>query len=438
MNDGIFKINLNVSLADKLRNTINSDINLSMQKEYKYRNSPAFLRICAIMDRLYTTAKYLNNLELKYNPNEFHSFKFCDFLNNAYILLNCVDAMGKMFGYDIDKVNSSHKYFPKSEKDDEGSDYSYFSYLRSVASVHPIETDRGMHPEYIDAIFECSPCITWRNANKKNLFLIVYYYDKDKCIRIKEILVDVQRVFDFVRYRYSLLEEIIPCVEKYQSDILKKIQGNVIKREIEFKSYIDYLEYLKGENAKRYPNKEPYELKFAIRFFALKLTDPKNQKLYDKYANALRYAIQFKHRELQNMTTEGFKNCGLKDDDSDNDLDSTLLWGLYILHHDGVGEYDTPISNSIEGLDVFSGLSDCNPYYSWRVDYYFSQAKPFLEKYVSFDGLDIDNKNDSFEFLALIKMALYQSCLKCDCIVNRNIPNDLKYRFELVPDETIK
>lgn len=436
MNDGTFKINLDESLADKLRGTINSGLNLSMQKEYRYRKSPAFLRICAIMDRLHTTARYLNSFELKYNPDEFHSFKFCDFINNAYILKNCVDAMGKMFGYKMDKINSSYKYFPESRRNDKGNDCSYFSYLRSLASVHPIETDK--HPEYIDAVFECSPCITWRNANKKNLFLIVYYYDTNKCIRIKEIPINVQQVFDFVEYRYSLLEEIIPCVEKYQSDILKKIQGNVIRREIEFKSYIDYLKYLKGENEKRYPNKEPYELKFAIRFFDLKLTDPKNQKLYDKYANALRYAIQFKHQELQNMTTEGFKNCGLKDDDPDNSLDSTLLWDLCILHHDGVGEYFTPISKSIEGLDVFSGLSDCNPNYSWNVSENFSQAKPFLEQYVSFDGLSIDDKNDSFEFLALIHMALYLSCLKCDCSVNRNIPNNLKYRFKLKPKEMKK
>lgn len=431
MNDGIFKINLDESLVNKLRDTINSVLHLSMQKKYDFKKSPAFLRICAIMDRLYATAKYLNSFELKYNPDEFHSFKFCDFINNAYILKNCVDAMGKMFGYKMDKINSSYKYFPESRRNDKGNDCSYFSYLRSLASVHPIETDK--HPEYIDAVFECSPYITWRSSSKKKLFLIVYYYDKNNGIRIKEIPIDVQRVFDFVEYRYSLLDEMIFYVKKYQSKVLKELQGGIIKTESEF--YIDYLENLKNENEKRYPNKESYELKFAIRFFALKLTDPKNQKLYNKYANALRYAIQFKHQELQNMTTEGFKNCGLKDDDPDNSLDSTLLWNLCILHHDGVGKYDTPVSNSVEGLEVFSGLSDCNPDYSWNVSDNFSQAKPFLEQYVSFDGLSIDDKNDSFEFLALIHMALYQSCLKCDCSVNRNIPNNLKYRFKLKPKE---
>lgn len=423
---------------DKVREIINDDLNLILSKKDKKGNTE-FGLICSIMDRIDDLIRYLNDYEIIPNSRERHAFDFSNFINNASTLINCVNKLAEIFECDFSEMNTSAEFFNKSGSDGEGSDKKYFEYIRSICAVHPEATTR--HKTYqkdMDA-FECSPFSGWEDDSSGNPYLKIWIYSNNNdSTSVKTEKIYPQEVFNYVTYRYELLKEIIPCIRKYKKGVLCLFQKRKIKTKSQFKNYIDYLENLKEENKERFPDDEFYELKFAIRFFALKLTNPKNQKLYDKYANALRYAIQFKHRELQNMTTEGFKNCGLKDGDSDNYLDSTLLEDLLILHHNGVGKYFNPVSKSEEGLDVFSGLSDCNPDYPWQVGYYFSQAKPFLKKYVSFDGLDIDNKNDSFEFLALIKMALYRSCLRSNCIVNRNIPNDLKYRFKLMPGGTIK
>ena len=55
-----------------------------------------------------------------------------------------------------------------------------------------------------------------------------------------------------------------------------------------------------------------------------------------------------------------------------------------------------------------------------------NEAREFFEKYVSFR-----NAKSDFEYYALVNLALYLDCLENDCIINKNIPNDLKYREKL-------
>ena len=52
---------------------------------------------------------------------------------------------------------------------------------------------------------------------------------------------------------------------------------------------------------------------------------------------------------------------------------------------------------------------------------------PFLERYVSFEGAMGD-----FEHYALVQLALYLHCLENKCLVNDNIPNELKFREKLI------
>ena len=47
-------------------------------------------------------------------------------------------------------------------------------------------------------------------------------------------------------------------------------------------------------------------------------------------------------------------------------------------------------------------------------------TREFFEKYVSFKNVKSD-----FEYYALVNLALYLECLENDCIINKNIPNDL-------------
>ena len=46
-----------------------------------------------------------------------------------------------------------------------------------------------------------------------------------------------------------------------------------------------------------------------------------------------------------------------------------------------------------------------------------------VSQYVS-----LEKANSDFEYYALVNLALYLDCLENDCLINRNIPNDKKYR----------
>ena len=65
-----FKINMDLTIINKLRNKINENQHISMNKEFnkkigkKNKEFNSWDIVCAIMDRIQDTCEYLNNLEL--------------------------------------------------------------------------------------------------------------------------------------------------------------------------------------------------------------------------------------------------------------------------------------------------------------------------------------------------------------------------------------
>lgn len=53
-------------------------------------------------------------------------------------------------------------------------------------------------------------------------------------------------------------------------------------------------------------------------------------------------------------------------------------------------------------------------------------------QYVSFESAMGD-----FEHYALVQLALYLDCLENNCLINKNIPNELKYRERLLSDDQL-
>lgn len=142
------------------------------------------------------------------------------------------------------------------------------------------------------------------------------------------------------------------------------------------------------------------------------------------YLNALKYAIEFEHNSMQYMSNEGFENNGLLY--SERNIETSLYIELY-----------SPHSRSDEqrrygyNLEKISYLSYDAGYNNKQWAYIqLEEARPFLEKYVSFKGAEGD-----FKHYALVKLALYLDCLENKCFINKNIPNDLKYRKRLLSDD---
>src|SRR5699024_10392304 len=51
---------------------------------------------------------------------------------------------------------------------------------------------------------------------------------------------------------------------------------------------------------------------FIINLFKFKLSNPQNETKMNLYLNALKYAVEFEHNSMQNMSYKGFENNGLR------------------------------------------------------------------------------------------------------------------------------
>jgi hypothetical protein len=130
---------------------------------------------------------------------------------------------------------------------------------------------------------------------------------------------------------------------------------------------------------------------------------------------------------MQNMSFEGFENNGLLY------FERNIQTSLFI-------ELHSPHSGSDEQrrynyyLEKISYLSYDAGYNNKQWAYtQLNNSLTFLEKYVTFQGAESD-----FEHYALVKLALYLDCLENNCLINKNIPNDLKYRNRLLTDAEVK
>lgn len=149
------KIELDSLLCSELRKKINEYQNYSINKNHSINNAKTergWDKICAIMDRLDDTTLYLNSLDLKKGTGPL-----------------------PVFDYDFTEIDKESNIFNQKGNAGSGSDKKYFEYLRSLCSIHPIETSR--HKIFQDDFtkIECSPFVRWNDGfivDKKDCDLI--------------------------------------------------------------------------------------------------------------------------------------------------------------------------------------------------------------------------------------------------------------------------
>lgn len=420
MGNKVFKIELNTEILRKLRNKINEQKNISYNKMYgKYR---AWDKICAIMNRLDDTVEYLNTIELNTGKYKRSAFDFFDFMNNASVVIDCVKELSKIFEVSDSEIKNSTNIFNKVGSDGNGTDEKYFEYLRSLCSVHPVETSR--HKRYQDNDFECSPYVLWNNSlrlfNDDCDIYAVVYTSKDN-ESFKRVGIYIEQVFKYVEIRVNFIEKIIDYIDTYQKDMILKLKKQHIKNDTEFNSYIEYLTNLDEEAKDRYGDDHWYSFEYVIKLLQLKLSDSENENKMKLYINALKYAIKFEHNALQNMSNIGYENSGLKY--SKENIETSLYIELY--SPSSGSKEERRYGYNIEKIQYLSYDSgDSNKDWAYVQ---LNEAREFFEKYVSFKNVKSD-----FEYYALVNLALYLDCLENDCMINKNIPNDLKYREKLL------
>ncbi|MFX4263425.1 hypothetical protein ACOBQJ_14670 [Pelotomaculum propionicicum] len=434
MGKGVFQIELNTYVLGILRDKVNEQRNISYEKTFdfkgqnKYIKHRAWDKICAIMDRLDDTVYYLNDLKLNTGVYSRSAFDFYNFMNNASVVVDCVKELVNIFNVSDKVIRESTDIFSQLGNDGKGTDEKYFEYLRSLCSVHPIETSR--HRRYQDNDFECSPFVVWNDGriwcdDDCDIYAVVYT-SKDRDSN-KRVQIYISKIFKYVKTRLDFIAEITNAIDKYQKQVISDLRNRPIKKEEEFDNYIDYLKNQNKELEDRYGLEVYHPFNYIINLFELKLSDTHNRNKINSYLNALKYAITFEHNSMQNMSYVGFENNGLLYPEKNTET------SLYI-------ELYSPYSGSDEQRKYGYNLEKIS-YLSYDADYgnkqwayiQLKEARVFLEKYVSFEGAKGD-----FEHYALVKLALYLDCLENKCLINKNIPNDLKYRRRLLSDDELK
>lgn len=305
------KITLNPELNKRLREKINEWHNFTYEKQANFRSpekrgkvikAQAYNCLCACMDRIDELVEHCNTLEFK------SLFGLYDIFNYGQTLVDCISMISKI--YDVPyETEGDISCFNQTGSDGSGNDEKYFKYLRSLCSVHPVETSQhkiyqGDEPEWCPYISEPSAAMLML-ANKNpelkgaNYYAVVYRNDMEfnKYVPIRS-----SEIMQYLSKRYEHIEKIIQAIDQYNNDIVEKLIKKHIPLPEEFDDYVDYLFSLKDAVAERCGEKEGFQIKEWIAVMKAHFTDEKMQIELQEYQEAMKAGIKEIHNKLQKMS----------------------------------------------------------------------------------------------------------------------------------------
>ena len=429
-----YTFDFDLTMPDKLRTAVNDKQNLSFEKEHEIKDAHshkivsylAWDRICAGMDRIYDTLDYINTMKLGARSNLRSAFDFFDFINNSAVVIDCIKTIGLIFGVnksDIEKIEKSQKIFG-DVLGVNGTDGQFFEYIRSVCVSHPINTTRR-HPYLRDSALHCCPYVTWTNDAVGVLFgdgrdLSVRIYNSKRTGEIENIPLYVKKFEAYLKLWIAFIPKIIKAIKSYTNSVYDEYRARKMKQRADFNDEIEYLTYLREEDKKRFGTENDYLFSRCIDVFSVVPTHPSNVELFEKYKNAIRYAILFIHNSIQNMEVSGFEYTGII---GPNETESNLLQELLFPPIEGA-EFEKCRYN----LSKVSHLTDGDSYYDklWA-RHLLDSMKELLNQYVLFT-----NNESDLETSVLVDVALYFNALQFKCSLNQSIPNEAIYRTHIL------
>lgn len=413
----MYKIRLDSKIATNFRNTVNRYINLSIAQKYKRKNNKetnAWNTICSIMDRVDDLICYLNEKELNNGQWKRCAFDFFEFIEQAGVLVQCIDDAFKIYEIDFPqhgnifkskKINKNTLEFKKKDELDD----LYFKYIRSLSSVHPSDTDR--HRIFQETDFEVSPYVVWNEGiftlNNPNADLVLVTYNNETSEFLTNKAIIISEVFNYIKYKYYSLNYLSKCISQKYEKIIDNFRNTPIKKPSDFDDYILYLKNIKKEALSRNPDME-CDIQEVIDIFSLNLTNDSNTIKFDKYKNSLKYAFQAIHRQLQNMDF----NCNSPIDQLLGDL---LLGNIYF----DDDNYHYPLSKILY-------LKEETGDKMWGIKMYKLLLSVF-KKYIDISERDLYNLEYN-ELYILSQIALYHHALEFECNINYMIPDSDNYR----------
>lgn len=374
-------------------------------------------RIDCALHRMKDILEYLNTMELGYNHEIKQAFDFYEFLVYECIVIDCIESLAKIFGVkqELSVLKTQQNIFHQN-----GSDWDYVEYIRSLCMVHPLET--AFHPDYNDyRNFHCSRTVRWDRTSQDGYDLSAIIYDpmysdtEFRLIRLK-----VSQFEEFLKVCIAFLDKIIEGVKAYEVVGIEKYKKQIIKQPIEYEVYSEYIAALSKEYSERgYYNQENCFSDF-IKIFNTEITDNDNKIKVLFYKNAIKLSLSYLHKRLQNMDEGKGETTGIQHDYSYNYTE------LFIEVHrpDNLGSSNYDIRDGIK-----EHLDTC---YSFLLipENRMEAFKKWIAEFVNFNGTE----NDSEKYV-LIMTALYLDSLNRNCTLNWNIPNETIYREKIMSDE---
>lgn len=431
-----YRFHFNMQYASDLRDAVNDRQKQSIDNVHSEKQTQgtycAWDRTCAAMDRLEDTIHYLNSVELGRNKDSRSAFDFYDFINNAFIVIDCIKTIGKIFRVDsnlIESIESSSEVFG-SRLGRECTDGKYFEYIRSLCSVHPLCTNH--QKEFLNGSkFHCCPFVTWKSAltwyDGENADLTAFIYPSDSKKKAIYHGLYISQFEQYLTKWIDFIPKIIEAKNTYTDKEYEKLRQEPVKNLSEFgNDVVQYLTYLKGEYCERFDFGCDYLFDEYSSFFTIELSDSRNNAALLKYRNAVVYSLEFLRNELQNMSYDGYENNGIKYPESW--IETTLFDQLYC-----ISTYDSSFSNFSYNLEKISYLDSCSDYSEYDRIYareLLEAPKGLINQYVHFTNSEPDVERN-----ILVHLALYFDALTRKNLLNKNIPNTLEYRIQTLSEE---
>jgi len=430
------RITYNQKLIGDVRDAFNKkhNMNFTKEKETELRRkdktrikviTPSGYIAHTAMDRIEDTMDYLASMNLKPIKGQRAAFNFYDLLNNMSVIIDCIRKLLTIYKQTaiIKIIENSTDIFNEVGEEGTGTDNDFFKFTRSLAGVHPMDTSG--HPKYHgDEKFYCSPFAVWTQPfmwkdQSKDISIHVYDSVDENGTSIK---VSAKSYIDYLLKWYNALTYVIVGINTYDSGEVLKLQGSTLKDPHEFESYVDYLAYMRTESLKREDYGNEHIIDDFIKVFQLLLTSEVNAVALDCYKNAIMFSMAFRHQRLQNMDDDTNSNTGIVYPDFNQTTE------LYIEVNYSSCEQLYQYHYPFEKLNYLNGNYNEDDV-SYTRDL-LDGLKEWVNEYIYFT-----NKESNEETRILVDMAKYFASLDQQCVLNRNIPNDIKYRVKVYEDD---
>lgn len=309
------ELNLDPKLNKQLRETLNKQHNFMYERKVKFKvpgkrskmeESGAYNCICACLDRIDSLVKHCNDIA----KNIEDIYGLCDILNYGQTLIDCISMIAKIYGVTY-KSEGDISCFNEKGLDGKGNDEKFFKYIRSLCSVHPVETSyhpsyQGEQPEWCPWISEAEVQRRYGLCDKDSVdklngadFVAIVY--RNDIAYNKHVYISLKRVFEYLRKRYSYIEKIIDEVKKQDEEKICELRNRHMLLPEECENYDCYLNELKKEIEERCGDDSSWQINKWKTIFNSHFKDSDYEEILELYKAELKEGIEKVHISLQRM-----------------------------------------------------------------------------------------------------------------------------------------